>query len=294
MTTSRDLPDVVGVDGSEAALDAVRWAVRDVAGRGRPLRLVAAVPGTPVTTGARARAWDDRRKAAVAAAEENLRVAAAVATDTLPLGAVGTALREGTPAQVLAEESQRAATVVVGHRGRGGFRGLLLGSTGVSLAATAGCPLVVVRGSAPATGPVVVGVDGSGDAAAALDFAADVAARREVPLVAVRAWCDPATDPAVALLLDPEAVEREEAEELERAVAPLSEEFPTVEVRTRVVHGSPSAVLTGASDGAGLVVVGTRGRGPLSGLVLGSVAQAVLHHAGAPVAVVRDGAPPNR
>ncbi|GAA1841936.1 universal stress protein [Pseudonocardia alni subsp. carboxydivorans] len=287
MNDANESPEVVGVDGSESALRAVRWAARDAAAAGRPLRLVAVSTDPPPLADAGPEVWAELRAATVAAAEDHLRTAAAAVAPLLPPERVGTVVRDGRPAAVLADESRHAAVVVVGNRGRGGFRGLLLGSTGVALTASAHCPLVVVRGNEAADGPVVVGVDGSDGSEAALAYAVETAAQRRTALVAVRAWGEPAMDPAVAVLLDTVELRRAQAEELEQAVAALREKYPDVPVTTHVTHGSAAAALKGASAEAGMVVVGARGRGGLAGLVLGSVAQSLVHHAACPVAVVR-------
>ncbi|MEJ8278176.1 universal stress protein [Pseudonocardia spirodelae] len=279
---------MVGVDGSAAALDAVRWAARTAAGADRGLRLVMVVPPAASVTGPWARERAEGRGAALVAAEVCLQEAVGHAAGAgLPRERVDTVVREGRPERVLADESGRAASVVIGSRGRGGFHGLLLGSTGIPLIASAHCPVVVVRGADVPDGPVVVGVDGSPGAEAVLVHAFEAAAARGVALVAVRAWSEPAMDPAVVVLLDLAELARAEAAELDRALEPLRDKYPAVDVVTHVAHGSPAAALIGASGGAGLVVVGTRGRGPAAGLLLGSVAQALLHHALCPVAVVR-------
>ena len=200
---------------------------------------------------------------------------------------------EGFPTPALQAESADAALVVLGDRGLGGFTGLLLGSVAVSLAAHAACPVVVVRGpefdaSAPRVEPVVVGVDGSPASEAAFAFAA--AALHAVPLVAVHAWCDLVVDPTVAPLLD-DALESDEREVLAERLAGWSQEYLDVDVRRLVVRDRPARALVQESASAQLVVVGSRGRGGLAGMLLGLVSHALLHHAHCPVAVVRP-APP--
>lgn len=95
-------------------------------------------------------------------------------------------------ASTLLSQAQDAGLVVVGSRGVGGFRGLLVGSVSATLAAHAPCPVIVVRphrqGTAfPASprGQIVVGVDGSEISTAAVRFALQEAARRHVGVVAV-------------------------------------------------------------------------------------------------------------
>jgi nucleotide-binding universal stress UspA family protein len=96
----------------------------------------------------------------------------------------------------------------------------------------------------------------------------------------------------MAPLIDWAAVEAEEREVLAERLAGWCEKYPDVPVRRLVVRDRPARALVGESGRAQLVVVGSRGRGGLRGMVLGSVSQALLHHAHCPVAVVRPGGPP--
>lgn len=286
MTASEWRPTVVGIDGSESALDAVRWATA----QGGPVRLVAAVGPAPFQAlGPQAFGQESYRAAALTSAKEHIQTATGLAAQALPMNRISTEVRAGAAAEVLQDESRHAPLLVVGNRGRGGFRGLLLGSTGVALAATSRCPLVVVRGRPAPEGPIVVGVDDSPDSEAALGFAFEAAAERGVPLTAVRAWGDPVMEPASAVLIDRAESTRTEGELLDRTLAGWRTKFPAVEVRTLVAHGVPAAALIEESGNAGLVVVGSRGRGGLAGLLLGSVSQSLLHHAACSVAIVRAG-----
>jgi nucleotide-binding universal stress UspA family protein len=283
---------VAGVDGSECALQAVRWAAAEAARRRVPLRLVAAHtfpaggfvgdPGLGV----------DPRVVLRDVVLGNLKAAAAAAAEVSPGVDVEQADVDGDPAVVLAGESQRAALVVLGDRGLGGFTGLLLGSVAVALSAHAACPVVVVRGSEtdPAVSrpePVVVGVDGSPGSEAAVAFGAEAAVQRGVPLVAVHAWLDVAGDPALLSLVDRETVESRAREVLVGRLAGIRTAHPHLVVRELVVHDRPARALVDQSRGAQLVVVGCRGLGGLRGLLLGSVSQQLLHHAHCPVAVAR-------
>jgi nucleotide-binding universal stress UspA family protein len=201
----------------------------------------------------------------------------------------------GFPEAVLQAESRRAELVVVGNRGLGGFAGLLIGSVAVALAGHTECPVVVVRGAepddaAPLLEPVVVGVDGSPESEAALAFAFGAADLRRVPLLAVHAWWDLLVDPTMAPLVDWDAAEADEHEVLAERLAGWAETYPDVPVRRLVVRDRPAHALVKESARAQLVVVGSRGRGGLRGMLLGSVSQALLHHAHCPVAVVRQNA----
>jgi nucleotide-binding universal stress UspA family protein len=193
-----------------------------------------------------------------------------------PLQAVGPA------AHVLCEHSADATMVVVGHHGRGGLPGSLLGSTGQQVCAHAHGRAVVVRGHwHPAAGympgPVAVGADGSEGSRAAIAFAAEEAMLREVPLLAVCALADSPGGLGGAGRIQ---------EAFDRDIARLEKEYPELTVLRQVTFGQPRTALLDAAAGAQLLIVGSRGRGGLKGMLLGSVSQAMLHHARCPVGVV--------
>jgi nucleotide-binding universal stress UspA family protein len=232
---------------------------------------------------------EHQRRALIRAARQHLEVAAAAAREGAPGLTVETEVHGGEAPAALRDEAARAAMIVLGTRGRGGFTGLLLGSVAVALAAHAAIPVIVVRGEQATWSdgaPVVVGVDGSPEGEAALGFAFDEAGRRRVRLIAVHAWGDPITDPYLAPYVDWKEVEADERRILDDRLAGWTVKYPEVAVERVVVRASPAGTLVGRSRAAGLVVVGSRGRGSARGLLLGSVSQAVLHHAHAPVAVV--------
>jgi nucleotide-binding universal stress UspA family protein len=273
---------VVGVDGSDEALRAVRFAAAEALRRRVPLRLVHAfgwvvehAAGGP-TRGARYReVLLDRARGMVAAAAE-------VAAGAAPGIEVEQQVVVGFPIEVLAEESRLAQLLVVGGRGLTRLEGALAGSVSAALAAHGVCPVVVVRG-AEQPGAVVVGIDGTPASEAAIAFAFDEAAARRVPLVAVHAW-------GIPLVGDPTAPEVAEAvahEQLAQRLAGWAEKYPDVRVRRAVVQDRPVHALAREARRAQLLVVGSRGRGPLARIVLGSVAHAMVHRAPCPVAVVR-------
>ncbi|RLP94628.1 universal stress protein [Micromonospora sp. BL4] len=290
MTINSGAPVVVGVDGSAAALDAVRVASREAAYRQRPLRVVhafiwpltraplTAAPGAPADAGLRHQA---ERYVAEAVAEARKVSPEVPATGELVVGA---------PTPVLLDKSREAALVVLGHRGLGGLAGLLIGSVTVQVSARAQSPVLVVRGEPRADGPVVVGVDGSELSTEAVGFAFEEAARRDAPLVTVHAGLHPTSigpGDTLTSVHDLDALASEEERILAETVAGWSERYPDVPVRHQLVRGSPARVLVEESRAAQLVVVGAHGRGALGGLLLGSVSHAVLHHSHAPLAIVR-------
>ncbi|WP_129339356.1 universal stress protein [Cellulomonas endophytica] len=179
--------------------------------------------------------------------------------------------------------------------------GATVGSADVLLPTTGSVPVVPwedapagpadVHDGTPAVRSIVVGVDGSRQAVRALRYAlaeaeawgAELTAVAAVPLAAsagVLAWL-----PAVT---DHEQILAESAERLDAVVDEVLLDHPGVRVRRIVLDGTGAQLLTEFSTATDLVVVGSRGRGGFSGLLLGSTSQAVLHHARCAVMVVTD------
>ena len=285
---------VVGVDGSASAQGALEWAAAEASALHRRLVIVHGViwplmrvPLDPSSIGAAdilLQATADRILGDAEARAQSLAPDVKVTTEMVVAAAEPALLRE----------ARHAALLVVGSRGLGGFAGLLVGSVGVAVAAHAACPVVVVHprrddDPTPAAGRIVVGVDGSQRSAAAVSFAFQRAARRRVGLTAVRAWTPPLSAyPDLLVPLD--RIEAAEHRQLLESVQADRCAFPEVDVEAKLVCDHPGRALIEESAGAGLVVVGSRGHGGFAGLLLGSVSQAVLEHAGCPVAVVRTAA----
>ncbi|MGW6542075.1 universal stress protein [Streptomyces massasporeus] len=284
---------VVGVDGSASSLAAVEAAAREARSRGAGLRVVHAFawPATHVLLGPSPLGPPEGglRNAVDRLVSEAVERARTVAPELDVSHVVVT----GEPLTVLEAQSRAAELVVAGTRGMGGFVGLMVGSTAVRLAAHGRCPVLVVREQPHADGPIVLGVDGSAAGQKAVDFAFAEAALHNAPLVALHTWTTwnapmPAPqDPSVPYANPPGALAEEEERLLAEAVAGRQERYPGVAVDHRVVRGGAREALIEASRSARLVVVGARGRGGFAGLLLGSVSQALLHHAHCPVAVVR-------
>ncbi|PZF90605.1 universal stress protein [Micromonospora deserti] len=283
---------LVGYDASPDASAALEWALDEAERSGRPVRLayvfewftVAGWLGPGVAPGV----WpDDTARRQV---EELVGKAAADAAAAHPGLTVTSEVVDGPPAVMLQERSARAALLVLGSRGHGGFGGLLAGSTAVTVTAHAHCPVVVVRETAARgarAGRVAVGVDGSEHSLLALGFAYQQAAARRVPLHVLRAWQPPIGQRPPS---GPEAREAAAADraELDEPLARWSGTFPDVEVTVQVAAGGAASLLVEASRSAALLVVGSRGRGELRGMLLGSVSQQLIQHAYCPVAVVRE------
>ena len=269
---------VAGYDGSRGSGDALRWAAREA--KAHDTTLTVCLAWTPEHMALPTES--DLSDLARQHGREILARGLPYAESVLGPGRVRAELADGSAAYVLCERSRIADMVVVGSRGHSELPGLLLGSVSWQVAGHACGRVVVVRGewrpANQAPGPVVLGADGSPAAQAAIAFAFEEAALRDVPLVAVCALTD-----APGRLGEGHQVE----EDFEHLVACEAKEHPDVVVVRRVLAGTPRAALLTASADAQMLVVGSRGRGGLEGMCLGSVAQAVLHHTPCPVGVVR-------
>lgn len=270
---------VVGYDGSEGSTRALRWAADHAAPRRWRLEVAHAAPLWPYD----ARNPDHRERRV---AQELVDAAARLVEAERPSLEVTTHVDVSLPARLLLRRAYGAAAVVVGAHGRGGFPGMHVGSVGTQVAAHATCPVVVVREAAGRG--VVVGVDGSEASEAAVGFAFEEAAVRGEPLTALHAWVAAYAalgDIPIYDQLSPD--EDELAALLSEGIAGWREKFPEVDVQQVVQNLHPVAALVDASRDARLVVVGSRGRGGFTGLLLGSVSRSVLQHARCSVAVVR-------
>ncbi|MER5915641.1 universal stress protein [Streptomyces sp. NPDC001982] len=282
------LPLVVGVDGSDASLRAVDWAVDEAARHGLPLRLVHASlweryeSGVPTDT--------LERPSERVMAEHLIGSAAERARRRDPAVKVTTAIAPEEAAEALLREGNEATALVTGSRGRGGLKGLLLGSVGLAVAARAPCPVIVVRGDPAALASsherILLGAGDADTCGEAVRFAFREAAARKSALDAVRAWrrsAHESDEPTGDVARRPE--ERASAA-LDTLLHDAMAEHPGVRVRRATVEGHARGVLLRRTAAADLVVVGARRRTGLFGLQLGRVAHTLLHHADCPVAIV--------
>jgi nucleotide-binding universal stress UspA family protein len=291
------LPVVAGVDGSEHSLAAADLAAAEAALRALPLELVyafappflsrpaAAPPDLPPMPPGSTLPDEELRHGA----QQTLHDAATRVHRSHPDLPVITRLRDGHPAGVLGDASGQATLIVVGHRGRGGFAGMLAGSVGIQLASHAECPVIITRGETRRDAPVVVGLDGSAGASRAAAFASQAAASYGVPLVLLFAWpaAESWTPEEVATGQQPPHAPDIPGETMRELTMAHPDLTMRPEIRT---DEAAHQALVEASEHARLVVVGSRGQGGFRGLLLGSVSQALIHHAHCPVAVIGPGA----
>ncbi|MGZ4505670.1 MAG: universal stress protein [Blastococcus sp.] len=282
---------VVGVDGSPGSRAALVWAFAAAARRGVPLEVVATFPvdfywadpylldsarvdQVRADTQQRAQAMVDEVRADPVAGSDDVAVEVVVAA--------------GPAAELLVHHASDTDLLVVGSRGRGAVRSTVLGSVALHVVTHAHCPVVVVRPRSHGAGArarVVVGVDGSEPSRAALVQAAAEARGLDAELLAVAAferqnyWSDlyAPVYPTTEKLRD----------DAEGAALKMVQDELGGAAGLRVLEGAASDVLVREAEGAELLVVGSRGRGMLRGMLLGSVALHCVLSAPCPVMVVR-------
>lgn len=317
LNTSSNAPVLVGIDGSGIALRALDRALTEARARHVPVRLISAYPLIAVGEPSLETRFHE---AVVAESKSYLAAASEYAREHAPDLEVQDVLGEGDAARAVLEEAKGACLVVMGKRGRGGALRGRLGSVSAAVAAHSPVPVIVVPpsekqdasdaevvrqearasedvrvpdakakdGDRPSasqtdyTGSVVVGVDASGEKNPA------VAHGCALSIVSVNG----------ALSGTPEWFQdqynrpyyfQEALEKLSELAQRISGEHPGLTVTQHAFLGRPGRVLVQATRTADLVVVGSRGIGGFTGLLLGSVSQAVLGAAAGPVMVVPSG-----
>ncbi|MGZ5378181.1 MAG: universal stress protein [Mycobacterium sp.] len=285
-------PVVVGVDGTDNAIRAARWAAGVAHKLGAPLHIVHARPypgRNPSDAIAAVRACEisaqqERASAILDAASR------AVHGDHPDLRITTAHVSEAVD-RLLVDLSQHARLIVLGCDDLSVAAAVLIGSTTVAVAANSMCPVVAWRGeaTAPTGQPIVVGVDDDDPSRVAITSAFELADRFAVNIVAVHAWSTrrSAGDVALPFMIDWNAVHAGQREHLVNALAPWTRQYPEVDVQYVVDQDKPSRALLHHSEDAQLVVIGSRGRGPLVGAVLGSTGLNLLHHSVIPTMVCR-------
>ena len=283
---------VVGVDGSAASNAAVFWAAREAAMRNVPLSLVhmfktfvPTFPQIPMPSGVAEWQEDDGRNV--------LEQAVKIAEDAVPTDrkiAIASEVKCSPPVPTLVDLSEEAEMVVVGCNGRGAVGRVLLGSVSSGVVRSAKCPVAVIRAEASFMphsdqAPVLVGIDCSPASELATAIAFDEASRRGVDLTALHAWSDFGVSEVYQLPWLDWASEAERS--LTEYLAGWHERYPDVKVHRLVAFDNPGRALIEESESAQLVVVGRHGRGSLTGMLLGSVSNAVVHLVHTPVIVAR-------
>jgi nucleotide-binding universal stress UspA family protein len=283
---------VVGVDGSPDAERALHWASDQAALERRTLTLVHAVQmtGFPAagTFAASGIDYGGMSDVLLESGGALLAAARAHALQRQPGLEVAEVLSTGDARNELLAVSRRAAMVVVGSRGRGPVRSLLLGSVSVTVSKHAGCPVVVCRplpttsAGEPGSG-ILVGIDGTGRSLPAIELAFRMAALRGAPLTVLHCYWDTLPPGAEGA---PEADLSDLRAVVAESISGMAEKFPEVVVDVRLRRGFADRSLVDASGDHALVVLGHHPLSALDDLVYGSVAPAVVERARCAVAVV--------
>jgi nucleotide-binding universal stress UspA family protein len=281
MATNTEGRIVVAYDGSPDSQTGLTWAIRTALLTEQPVVAVIATAADDLMP-QRSLLWGDHLEEVRASADRVL--GEALLSDS------SVELRAGPAVPVLLEAAEGASLLVVGSRGHGQVAGLVAGSVSQHLARHAPCPVVVARPVAhPAASRIVVGVDGSGGSDSALDFACRRAELTGEDVVVVHGWRDGRATGTTRRDIPEDFMQRlaEEERLLAESVAGAQADHPDVHLEPEAIPVVAWRALADASAAASLVVVGSRGRGAFSGMLLGSVSQQVLQHAQCPVAVIR-------
>lgn len=273
---------VVGLDGSPASERALRWAFAAAAEPDDVVEAVLIVE-PPGVMQAETQETVALREHAEQRGMERLNGHIASA---LPEGSrkhVRRTVRSGRPGRWLPAIADGSDGLVIGSRGVGGFKGLLLGSVSRYVLNRASVPVIVVpaRGTEKRPGGrVVVGTDGSHEAGWALRWAAGTVRRHGGALEVVTV-----VRPSGGSEEPPGDAGERARERLDAEIAEWLGDHADLDLTAEVRHGHPTEQLLDAGNGADLIVVGTRGTGGVR-QALGSVSYQVSNHATCPVAVV--------
>ncbi|WP_336048432.1 universal stress protein [Streptomyces sp. CA2R101] len=281
-------PVLVGVEQGSHQQDVVRHAAQQARLHHRPLHILHVSRTAGTGEGGTAHETEATVAARGASVVEPLT---AMARAEYPDVTVTAETVSGRPAEVLLDRSSKTTSLVLGHRGSGGFPRLPLGSVSWQVATHADCPVLVVRPHEAPSAParrVVAGVDVNDISEEALDQAYIEAAAREARLELVHANLHLSELPTGPGMVAPDfkALDESAHRLLEAAAAERHARFPAVRTDLRVERVRPSTLLREASQRAALLVVGSHGRSGLRRLMLGSVSAETLHTAACPVLVV--------
>lgn len=273
---------LVGVDGSAPSRVAVRWSVMRAAATREEIMLLHAVDDEWGVMGIRLLEELKNDAGRVLLAEKNY---AQTIDSTVTLSTV---MRPGNPMQELIAVSEDAVLVVVGTHKSGFVRGRVFGSRSLQLAGASHAPVAIIPESPTRTRRgIVVGVNGSPAADAAVRFAATEAHRTQQELIIVGAWASTVEErPASEAQRAGAAVMKARIEAvLADAVALAKQQNPSVSIRVRHVNRPPAEALNDASAAAEMLVLGSSRRAEAS-TTLGPVAHDVLINLSGPTIVV--------
>lgn len=276
---------LIGVDGSGHSRVALQWGLARAAERGAEVKLLHVADDSFLSESVAF------LSEAQQASQQMLDGETEYARSLGFTGQISGTAVVGHPIAELEEASKSADLLVMGAHSGNKFAGSFFGTRAVKAAATAHCPVAVVPDPASETpaGGIAVGIDGSEASKVAIAFAAREASLRGLPLIAVYAWMPPLT-PGLEYLWSEELVSAQASaaeEAIAIGVAGLAEKYPDLTIERRIVQSPPVTALIQVGEQADMLVVGSRGRGGLSRLLLGSVSHGVLQALPCPVVVTR-------
>jgi nucleotide-binding universal stress UspA family protein len=289
---------LVGVDGTDASYKATWWAANYAKHANLELQIVCAysLPSyAAVSFDATYTALGDD-VVAHTDAQEILSKAKAIAHEQ---GVEATTLIvTGDPSSVFVELSRNYKLIVIGNRSKGGMAERLLGTTSSSLPAYAYCPIVVVPLHNEeheilhlnnTIQKVIVGSDETRWGLKALQMGAELADSWGADLEVLSAAPISSSQAFLGIQLkhdEQEQIIEAYADDLDGRVAPIAKMYPNLKITKKVVPGSAVDALLKESSQDDVIVVGSRGRGGFTGLILGSTSQGLIQHATSPVYVV--------
>jgi len=286
---------VVGVDGSEGSLVALRWAAHEAARRSWPLQVVtcAQLPVAIEVGMMGVSGFEGSTMDTIVKDQEGVNQRAVDLARSLGLGPnvkVGGETILGSPAYALVGAANEDDLLVVGATGHPGRMSDMLGSVATIVAHRAKCPMVVVHGVPRSDNEIkriVVGIDGSPGSDQATAWAIDQAVRSDAELVLVHGWVYPYAGARTGVSEPRDEMRLDAMRTLETAMANVRDQVPGLRCHSVISEESASKAIIDAAVDGDLVVVGSRGRGGFSALMLGSVSRTVVQHSPCPVAVIR-------
>lgn len=290
--TDRHPRVIVGVDGSEGSIEALRWAAHEAARRGVSLHVMtcAQLPVTVEAGMVGGGSFAGTSMDAVVDEQErvNQRAVDLARSFGLDVEVTGETVL-GAPGYALVSASHADDIVVTGATSHPGRMSDLLGSVATVVTHRAKGAAVVVHGTCPkdqSLRRIVVGVDGSSSSDEALLWAAEEAIRSSAELVLVHGWTYPYAGTKSAASEPRDEMRRDAMRVLEAGTLRAAQVAPSVSTQAIISEEAPAKAILDAAVGSDLVVVGSRGRGGFASLVLGSVSRTVLQHSPCPVAVI--------
>ncbi len=278
---------VVGIDGSEGSLSALTWGAEHARRKHMGLEIVSAWHSPAAALTPMGMAYIPPPELVMQCdAEQRVDNVLANQADRLAGIECRTVVAESEASALLCGVAEDADLLVVGSRGLGGFKGLIVGSVSARCANTAPCPVAIVppdwRPPSTTAGSTVVGIDGSENSKAAVQWADH--------------WIDPASTLRLVCVWDlaPSYARAEfgfSDQDLEAVcieTAAIAERLVTKHsIETRCVRGDARQELSAAAGEADALVVGARGHSGLARMIMGSIASSLLHHLVVPTVVVR-------